>query len=95
MGTLTKKIQCQDRFSMMTPPTVGPVTMPMETMEPAMPRARPRSCGGKASVTNARPNARMSAAPMPCNTLKPISQPTVGDSPHSNEPMVKTMKPEL
>ena len=95
MGTLTKKIQCHDRFSIITPPSVGPVTMPMETMEPAIPRARPRSCGGNASVTRARPSARISAAPMPCSTRKPMSQPTDGDKPHNSEPTVKTTKPEL
>jgi len=67
--------------------------MPIETTAPMIPSALPRSAGGKASVTIAVPKAIVIAAPMACSTRKPISQPTVGASPQSSEPMVKTTNP--
>ena len=90
MGRLTKKIQCQERCCSRSPPTAGPVTMPTDTIVPITPSALPLSVTGKASVKMPAPRARIIAAPTACTTRKPISQPTVGDSPHRTEPTVKT-----
>ena len=73
MGRLTKKIQCQDRFLTIRPPSVGPTAIPTETMVPLMPSARHRSDGGNASVIMAIPNAMTMEAPTACTTRKPIS----------------------
>ena len=47
MGRLIRKIQRQPMESAMKPPSGGPTVRPMYTAMTLMPRARPRSCGGK------------------------------------------------
>jgi len=69
--------------------------MPIDTMEPLMPRALPRSWGGKASVTMAMPRAMSMEAPMACTTRKPMSQPMLDARPHRTEPAVKMTKPAV
>ena len=72
---------------------VGPRMMPIDTIEPVMPSARPRSVGGKVSVTMAGPSARIIAAPTAWMMRPATSQPTPGANPHSADAAVKTMNP--
>ena len=62
---LMRKIQRQPAASVMKPPSGGPTVRPMYTAITLMPRARPRSCGGKTAVTIAADVAPMKAAPAP------------------------------
>ncbi len=58
-----------------------------------MPRARPRSCGGKTAVTIAADVAPMSAAPAPWTTRDAISQEPSLLTAHSSEATVNTAMP--
>ncbi len=71
------------------------MAMPIETMVPIMPRARPRSRLGKTSVMIAIPSACSMTAPRPCKARKPISQYTLGERPHSSEPLVNSTRPAV
>ncbi len=73
-GKLTKKIQRHEKVSIKRPPRTGPITMPVETIEPLIPKAFPRSDPGNASVMMAVPNATIIAAPNPWITRDPMSQ---------------------
>jgi len=50
MGTFTKKIQRHPIVEVMSPPRISPATAPTTIETWLIPRARPRSFGGKASV---------------------------------------------
>ena len=65
-GTLTKKIQRQDRPEVSTPPSRGPMATARPVMVPQTPNAMPRSLPRKASASRARETANMIAPPMPC-----------------------------
>ena len=58
-----------------------------------MPRARPRSCGGKTAVTIAAEVAPMSAAPPPWTMRETMSQVPFMLSAHSSEATVNTAMP--
>ena len=45
MGTLTKKIQCHEKLSVMSPPMAGPISDESPNMAPKKPRYLPRSAG--------------------------------------------------
>ena len=74
IGTLIRKTDCQPKASVRTPPSGGPALRPRYTAATLMPRARPRSWGGKAAVTIATDVAPSSADPTPCTPREPISQ---------------------
>ena len=52
------------------------MAMPIETIDPSMPSALPRSSRGKASVMMAKPSAKIMAAPRPWTIRKPMRNPT-------------------
>ncbi len=94
-GRLTRKIDCQPNRPISRPPSGGPMAMPVDTVLPMMPSARPRSAEGITSAMMAVPSAWVKAAPSPCRARKAISQPTEGDSPHSSEAMVNSARPMM
>ena len=65
----------------------------MYTAITLMPRARPRSCGGKTEVTIAAAVAPMSAAPAPWMMREPISHAPFMLSAQSSEATVNTAMP--
>ena len=79
---------------MRSPPSVGPRTIPIETIAPWIPSALPRSSRGNASVMIAKPSAKIMAAPIAWKIRNPISQPTDGESPQRTDPSVNTANPE-
>ena len=58
-----------------------------------MPRARPRSWGGKTAVTIAAEVATSNAAPTPCRARLAMSHVTFMLSPENSEPIVKMAMP--
>ena len=93
MGRLMRKIQRQPMESTMKPPSGGPTVRPMYTAMTLMPRARPRSCGGKTAVTIAAEVAPMSAAPPPWTMRETMSQAPFMLTAHSSEATVNTAMP--
>ncbi len=66
---------------------------PMYTAITLMPRARPRSLGGKTAVTIAADVAPTRAAPAPCTILEAMSQAPSMLTAHSSEATVNTAMP--
>ena len=93
MGMLMRKIQRQPTASTMKPPRGGPTVKPMYTAMTLMPRARPRSFGGKTAVTMAAEVAPMSAAPPPWMMRETMSQEPFMLTAHSSEATVKMAMP--
>ena len=66
--------QCQDRFSVMSPPTIGPVEGAITATMPASTVAMPCSVPGLNSRKTAANTSGISTpAAMPCSTRKPTS----------------------
>ena len=93
MGRLMKKMECQPKWSMHTPPRMGPMRVAAPDVALHSPRARPRSCGGNSWVMSVIDCGAMSADPSPWHTRKAMSMPTLMDSPLPKEAKVKTSIP--
>ena len=92
-GTLTKKIQFQDRCSVSNPPVSGPIASASAEMPAQMPIAVPRCRGGKVAVMMESVAGLISAAPRPCTTRARISSSPLPASPHQSEAAVNTAIP--
>ena len=93
IGTLTKKIHSQPRFSVITPPISGPTATAPPTVAPQTPNAVARSLPWNSWPISANEVANMPAPPIPCRPRQRFS--SVGSSliPHRNEAKVKIPKP--
>ena len=92
-GTLIQKINRQSAWSASQPPTSGP-TMPKMAPAPAqVPKALPRSSGGKAAPIRARAPGVSRAAPIPWTARPAISSWTVGARPQAMEARAKMATP--
>ncbi|MOA19801.1 hypothetical protein D3C78_1402060 [compost metagenome] len=89
-----KKIQRQPNPSMSTPPSAGPIAVPMADRVPSSPMALPVLPLATVSPTKARVSAIMTAAPRPCSVLAAISRPRLGARPHSAEANVNRAIPD-
>ena len=78
-----KKIQFQLQCSVMRPPTRGPIASAIAETPAQIPIAMPRCRGGKVAVMIDSVAGFMSAAPAPCTTRAPISQPALVARPQS------------
>ena len=92
-GTLTKKIQRQDRPEVSRPPTRGPMATARPVTAPQTPNAVPRSWPRKASASRASETANMTAPPMPCRARDSSSISVLTAKPHSTEAAVKMTRP--
>ena len=86
IGTLTKKIQCQLAFSMITPPSVGPRTGASIAGTATMLITRPIRDGPAASAIISWPIGRIMPPPSPWSTRNTISSSIEVAKPHSAEP---------
>ena len=84
-----KKIQFQLMFSMITPPTSGPIASASADTPAQIPIAVPRCFGGKVAVMIESVAGFISAAPTPWTTRAPIRKPRSSASPQASEEAVK------
>ncbi|MNI48610.1 hypothetical protein D3C73_1031820 [compost metagenome] len=92
-GKLIQKIKRQPAWSDSQPPTSGPI-IPKRAPAPAqVPKALPRSSGGKVEPIRARAPGVSSAAPIPCKARPPISISTVGARPQAMDARAKMLTP--
>src|SRR5690606_38716760 len=95
IGTLTRKIQCHDHASTISPPRIGPIAMPDIEIPLQMPIAFPRSAGGNDVEMIESVNGMMNAAPIPCAARAAISQPVEGTNAARADVAVKTARPSM
>jgi hypothetical protein len=93
MGRLMRKILSQGKLATSIPPSTGPHIMPRATKVARMPMARPRSRAGNDSVIMPMLLAMAAAQPTPWTMRARIRTSSEADSPHSNDPTVKTITP--
>ena len=92
-GTLTKKIQFQDRCSVSRPPVSGPIASAMAETPAQMPIAVPRWRGGNVAVMIESVAGLISAAPTPCTTRAAINSVPLPARPHHSDASVNTAMP--
>src|SRR5262249_21352531 len=93
-GTLTRKIQCQLRRPVRTPPSRTPSAPPPEETKPKMPIAFARSAGSVNSVIiSDRDTAETPAPPTPCTARAATSIPCEFAKPHTADAAVNTATP--
>nr|BFE84407.1 hypothetical protein GCM10020093_070080 [Planobispora longispora] len=94
IGTLTRKIHCQLRASVSTPPRTWPIEAPAAPVKLKTAMALPRSPGSVNSVTRMpSTTAEAMALPTPCRNRAAISRPGPVAAPASSEAAVKTTFP--
>jgi hypothetical protein len=84
-----KKIQCQEKLSVIQPPSVGPTVGATITATPYSAKAWPRFSGGNVSARMACSLVGMPPPPSPCRMRKNINAPRLGANPQSSELTVK------
>ena len=93
-GTLTRKIQCQSRTSVRTPPSSTPSDPPPEATKPKTPIAFARSAGSVNSVIiSESATADTTAPPMPCTARAPTSISCDVANPHADDASVNSAIP--
>ena len=92
-GMLMKKIQLQLIFSVITPPTSGPMASAIAETPTQMPIAIPRCRGGKVAVMIERVAGFISAAPTPWTIRAAIRDSAPVASPQAREAAVKITRP--
>ncbi len=95
IGTLTKKMLCQDTCSTRKPPTTGPMAMARPDMAAQIPMAAPRSLPVNVAVMIDSEPGRSIAAPSPCTARKATSCSVLPDRPHISEPTVNSPSPPM
>ena len=84
-----KKIHRHEKWSVMNPPSVGPMAGARTTAIPYTANAIPRLATGKVSARMACSLGPRPSPPSPCKTRKKIRKPSDGATPHRNELNVK------
>ena len=93
-GMLTRKIQCQLRASVSTPPRSTPIVPPPERTKPKMPIAFARSAGSVNSVMiSERATADTTAPPSPWTARDATNISCEVDSPQARDASVKRLMP--
>ncbi len=96
IGMLTRKIQCQVRRSVSTPPSSTPIEPPPEATKPNTPIALARSAGSvKRFMISDSETADATAPPMPCTAREAISMPCDVESPQASDASVKSAIPPM
>ncbi len=93
IGTLTKKIHSQPKFSVITPPISGPIATAPPTVAPQTPKAVARSLPWNSCPISASEVANMPAPPTPCRPRQRLSRVASSLIPQRNEATVKIAKP--
>ncbi|OPX72178.1 MAG: hypothetical protein A4E39_01643 [Methanoregulaceae archaeon PtaB.Bin152] len=98
IGTLMKKIQCQEAYCVSAPPTVGPIAVARAASVMMMPIAFPFFSIGIYAVTMAGAIAVIIAPPTAWNTRDPTRMGNElnrsGSAPQANDPRVKMTNPD-
>src|SRR6476469_3209441 len=94
IGMLTRKIQCQSRASVSTPPSSTPIVPPPDITKPKTPIALARSAGSvKSTMISENATAETTAPPRPCTARAATSSPCVFASPQARDERVKSAIP--
>ena len=94
IGRLNQKTVCQPKV-VSQPPRIGPMIRPAPTTIALMPRARPSSRRGNASVTSAAELAIRNAPPTPWTSRAATSSSADGASAQATEATVNSAKPAV
>ncbi len=92
-GTLMKKIACQEKWSISTPPRTGLPTSPSIDTEPQAAIALPRSSSSKTVMRIERVDGMISAPPTPIATRTAITSPGVAQKDAAREAAPKSSSP--
>ena len=84
------KIQGQEKWSTMNPPTGGPTTGPISAGADSHAMAATSSDFAAVRSSSRRPTGTIMAPPMPCRMRAPTRNGSVSARPHSTEPKVNT-----
>ncbi|MEA2424315.1 MAG: hypothetical protein QOH13_725 [Thermoleophilaceae bacterium] len=95
IGTLTKKIHCHPRLSVMAPPTSGPTATDPPIVAPQMPNAVPRSRPLNALASKASDVANIIEPPTPWRPRATLRKVGPLARPHRNDAAVKTPRPTM
>ncbi len=90
-----KKIQCQERKWVMTPPIAGPIANPMELAAVRTPIETPSIFAGRYLTQIIGVEAAIIEAPIPWKTREMMRSVRSGDNPQTTEPSVNRMKPAM
>ena len=90
IGTLMSKIQRQEKYVTMKPPTGGPITGPSSAGTVSHAIAATSSCLAAVRSSTKRPTGTIIAPPMPCRMRDTTKNHSVSARPHKTEPMVNT-----
>ena len=93
IGTLSQKIHCQARVSVIAPPNTGPATTARPVIAPNSPSAHARRSGGKAALSSASDSGAITAAPAPWTARAVISQPMFVASAHAADAATNSSRP--
>jgi hypothetical protein len=85
IGTLSRKIQCHVKLSLIQPPMIGPMAGPSRVVIAQTPIAAPRLSGGKTRSMRVWDIGMTGAPQIPCPMRQATSMPRVTDIPHSSE----------
>ncbi|MNM92592.1 hypothetical protein D3C81_1049300 [compost metagenome] len=88
-----RKIACQPKAPINTPPSDGPSAVPTADVVPSSPIARPARSFGTDSPTSAIVSAIIMAAPKPCPARAAISTHSEGAAAQANEARVNVAIP--
>ena len=93
IGTLMKKIDCQEKCSIRTPPSTGLPTRPSIDTEPQAAIALPRSSSSKTVMRIDRVDGMISAPPTPIATRTAITSPGLVHQVAASEAAPKSSRP--
>ena len=79
MGTLMKKMLCQETCSTSSPPTTGPMAIARPDIAAQIPMAAPRSRPLNVAVMMDKEPGRSMAAPSPCGAVRSPVATTLSD----------------
>ena len=93
IGTLSQKIQCQEKPLTIAPPTSGPIAIARPPTPPQMPSARPRRSGATAAERIVSVSGVMIAPPTPCTARAMSSAFAEVESAANADAPVKSRRP--
>jgi hypothetical protein len=94
IGRLTRKIQCQSRVSVSTPPSSTPIVPPPDATNPKTPIAFARSAGSvNRVIISESATAEATAPPTPWTARAAISRPCVFARPQASDASVNSEMP--
>src|SRR5574344_1292601 len=93
IGTLMKKIQCQERVSVRIPPNAGPAAAPRDHPSRETDSPNVIFLGGRNDTVASMQEEAIIDAPMPCTALKTMSSDREPERPHAREDALNSRSP--